>query len=82
MRKNTVNQRLNIVKGQINGLMDLIENEKDCHKVTEQFYAANTALKKAMELYFNENMTACLKSVNLKKKTTIEFLLQEIIKNK
>ena len=82
MRKNTVNQRLNIVKGQISGLIDLINKKEDCRKVTEQFYAVNTALKKAIELYFNENMTACLKSVNLKKKTTIEFLLQEIIKNK
>ena len=82
MRKNTVNQRLNIVKGQINGLMDLIENGKDCRKVTEQFYAANTALKKAMELYFKENMTTCLESINPQKKTVIEFLLKEIIKNK
>ncbi|MEA3273135.1 MAG: metal-sensitive transcriptional regulator [Patescibacteria group bacterium] len=82
MRKNTVSQRLNIVKGQVNGLIDLIEAEKDCRKITEQFYATNTALKKAMELYFNENMTTCLESINPKKKTTIEFLLQEIIKNK
>ncbi len=82
MRKNTVNQRLNIVKGQINGLMDLIEEGENCRKVTEQFYAANTALKKAMELYFKENMTTCLESINPQKKTVIEFLLKEIIKNK
>ncbi len=82
MRKNTISQRLHIIKGQIGGLEKLIEKEDDCRKVTEQFYAINTALKKAMELYFRMNMTACLKSIHFKKRTALEFLLREIIKSK
>ncbi len=82
MRKNTVSQRLHIVSGQINGLTRLIEKGEDCRKVTEQFYAINTALKRAMDLYFRKNMASCLKSIHLKKRTAIEFLLREIIKNK
>ena len=82
MRKNTVIQRLNIIKGQIDGLSYLIERKEDCRKITEQFYAINVALKKTIEMYFKENMTTCLKTVNLKKRKTIEFLLKEIIKNK
>ncbi len=82
MRKNTIIQRLNIIKGQIDGLANLIEKKENCHKVTEQFYAINVALKKVIELYFKENLTSCLTSVNLKKKRIIEFLLKEIIKNK
>jgi len=82
MRKNTIIQRLNIVKGQVDGLANLIEKKEDCRKITEQFYAINVGLKKAIEMYFNENLSSCLKSVNLKKRKTIEFLLKEIIKNK
>lgn len=82
MRKNTTIQRLNIIKGQIGGLANLIEKKKNCHEITEQFYAINAALKKVIELYFKENLTSCLKSVNFKKRKTINFLLEEIIKNK
>jgi len=82
MRKNTIIQRLNIIKGQIDGLANLIEKKGKCHDVTEQFYATNAAFKKAIELYFKENLTSCLKSVNFKKRKTVDFLLKEIIKNK
>jgi DNA-binding FrmR family transcriptional regulator len=82
MRKNTLTQRLHIIKGQIDGLANLIEKEEDCRRVTEQFYAINFGLKKVMELYFKENLTSCLKSINLKKRKAVEFLLKEIVKNK
>lgn len=82
MRRNTTTQRLNIIRGQIEGLANLIEKKEECQKVTDQFYAINSGLKKVMELYFKENLTACLLSINLKKRRTIEFLLKEIIKNK
>jgi DNA-binding FrmR family transcriptional regulator len=82
MRKNTVSQRLNIIKGQVDGLINLVEEKRSCHQVTEQFYAINSGLKKVIELYFRENLNSCLKSINLKKRRTIEFLLREIIKNK
>ena len=82
MRKNTIAQRLNIIKGQIDGLANLIEKNEECQKVTDQFYAINSGLKKAIELYLKENLTSCLLSINLKKRRTIEFLLKEIIKNK
>ena len=82
MRKNTTIQRLNIVKGQIDGLINLIEKQENCRKITEQFYAINAGLKKAIETHFKNNLSSCLKSINFKKRRTIEFLLKEIIKNK
>ena len=82
MRKNTIVQRLNIIKGQVDGLVNLVEKKESCRKVTEQFYAINIALKKVVELYLEENLASCLTSVNLKKRKTVEFLLKEIIKNK
>lgn len=82
MRKNTTIQRLHIVKGQVDGLINLIEKQEDCRKITEQFYAINAGFKKAIEAYFKNNLSSCLKSINFKKRKTIEFLLKEIVKNK
>jgi len=81
-RQNTIVQRLNIIRGQVIGLARLIEENQDCNKVTEQFYAINLALKKAVEKYLKDNLAVCLKSLNSKQKQSINFLLEEIIKNK
>jgi DNA-binding FrmR family transcriptional regulator len=82
MRNNTIVQRLNIIRGQVDGLSKLVEKKADCQKITEQFYATNVALKKVIELYFKENLTSCLKSLGRKDKEKVDFLLKEIIKNK
>ena len=81
MTKRTIIQRLNIVKGQIDGLANLIEKKEDCHKMISQLYAVNVAIKKIIELYLQENLNSCLKIINFKEKETIDFLLKEIIKN-
>jgi len=81
MRKKTITQRLNIIKGQVVGLINLIEKKEDCQKVTVQLYAVNVALKKVIELYLQENLTSCLKSIEFNKKEAINFILKEIIKN-
>lgn len=81
MTKRTVIQRLNIIKGQIDGLANLIKKKENCHKITSQLYAVNVALKKTIELYLQENLNSCLKTINFEKKEAINFLLKEIIKN-
>jgi len=82
MRKNTINQRLNIVKGQIDGLIKIIDGKGPCKKVTEQFKAINSGLKRVIELYFHENLDTCLKSMTPKNRETVELLVGELIKNK
>jgi len=81
MGKKTITQRLNIIKGQINGLTNLIEKKEDCRKVTGQLYAINVAIKKVIELYLQENLTSCLETIDFKEKEAITFVLKEIIKN-
>ena len=81
MGKRTLIQRLNIIKGQISGLTDLIKEKEDCRKVTGQLYAINVAIKKVIELYLQENLTSCLKTIDFKEKEAIAFVLKEIIKN-
>ena len=82
MTKRTLPQRLNIVKGQIDGLSRMIENDESCRKVTEQFYAINSSLKRVIEIYLKENLNSCLVSLSPQRKKVANFLLEEIIKNK
>ena len=82
MRKNTLQQRLNIIKGQLEGLSKLIDKKADCHKITQQFYAVNAGLKKVMDLYFTKNFDACVKSNKQADKKTRNFLLKQIIENR
>ena len=81
MRKNSVIQRLNIIKGQISGITKLLEQKEDCEKIITQLNAVNTAFKKVVELYLQENLTCCLNKIDLKNKETINFLLKTIIKH-
>ena len=82
VRKNTLSQRFNIIKGQINALSELVEKKEDCKKIVTQFYAVNSGVKKIMELYFKENLESCITSSEKIDKGKVEFLLKEIIKNK
>jgi len=82
MRKITLKQRLNIIQGQVDGLIKLIEKKEDCRKIVNQFYATNSGMKKATEIYLAENLSSCFRSINLKNKKTINFLLKELIENK
>lgn len=75
--------RLNIIRGQIDGLSRLIkEKPEDCQGVLNQFKAVNSALKKVTELYVKRNVNACLRAVRLKDKKTINVLIEKLIQDK
>ena len=78
----TLSQRLNIIKGQIDGLSRLIEKQADCHQVIEQLSAVQSALRKVTEAYLSSNLKSCLHQLKSDKKDEVEFLLHEIIKHK
>ncbi|MBP7898368.1 metal-sensitive transcriptional regulator [Candidatus Gracilibacteria bacterium] len=80
MRKNTITQRLNIIKGQIDALSKIIDDEKNCKKTIEQFRAVNSGLKRVVELYLQENLASCLQSTTPKDKERINTILGEFLK--
>jgi DNA-binding FrmR family transcriptional regulator len=62
--------RLKRVKGQIDGLVRMIEREESCEKIIVQFQAAKAALDSAFSASLNQNLAKCLKeddSVNMEK---------------
>jgi DNA-binding FrmR family transcriptional regulator len=80
MRKNSITQRLNIIKGQITGITNLLEQKEDCKNVIIQLNAVNTAFKRVIELYLQDNLECCLNKIDLKNKETINVLLKTLIK--
>ncbi|MCK5044645.1 metal-sensitive transcriptional regulator [Candidatus Parcubacteria bacterium] len=82
MEKDLV-RRLNIIKGQVDGLSKLVDKEScDCHAVLNQFKAIDSGLKKVVELYIKKNMEFCLRTVHSKDKEVINDLIEKLIKEK
>ena len=82
-KQDNIAKRLNIIKGQIDGLGRLIkEKPEDCQGVLNQFKAVNSALKKVTELYVKGNINSCLRAVRLKDKKTINTLIEKLIEDK
>ncbi len=76
-------RRLNIIKGQIDGLSKLVETKpEDCQGVLNQFKAIDSGLKKVVELYIKKNMKFCLRTVHSKDKKMINSLMERLIKEK
>lgn len=80
MRKNSLTQRLNIIKGQVEALSTIIDEGKSCKKAIEQFHAVNSGLKRVIELYLQENLTSCLQSTTTKDREEINLILGEFLK--
>ena len=53
--------RLKKVHGQIGALINMIENENDCEKITVQFQASKAALSGAFSVFLSENLDRCIK---------------------
>ncbi len=78
----TPQQRLNIIKGQIDGLSKIIERKGPCKKVMEQYLSILSGLKGVMEMHFKENIENCLGNSDKKTKEEVGTLLESILKSK
>lgn len=58
--KQKLNQRLRRVEGQIRGVQAMIEGERDCSEILQQFSAIRSAVQSASRLFLQEYATACL----------------------
>lgn len=72
----SINQRLNNINGQIDGVKKMIESKKDCVQILTQLKSIKSAVNRVMEVLVDEKFDSCMKSlknedkkvlVNLKK---------------
>ncbi len=59
--------RLNRIKGQIEGLVKLIENDKNCEELFVQFKAVKSALNSTFAKFLELNLKNCLQKKETEK---------------
>jgi DNA-binding FrmR family transcriptional regulator len=52
--------RLRRVEGQIRGVQNMLEGERDCREIIQQLAAIHSAIQGASRVFFQEYATACL----------------------
>lgn len=53
-------QRLRRIEGQVHGVRDMLEEERDCREILQQLSAVHAAVQGASRLFLQEYATACL----------------------
>jgi DNA-binding FrmR family transcriptional regulator len=53
-------QRLRRIEGQVHGVQDMLEAERDCREIMQQLSAVHAAVQGASRLFLQEYATACL----------------------
>ena len=54
--------RINRIQGQLNGVIKLMEEEKDCKDVIMQLSASKSSIQRLMGIIISENLIECVKT--------------------
>jgi DNA-binding FrmR family transcriptional regulator len=52
--------RLRRIEGQVHGVQEMLEDERDCREIMQQLSAVHAALQGASRIFLQEYTTACL----------------------
>jgi DNA-binding FrmR family transcriptional regulator len=53
-------QRLRRIEGQVRGVQDMLQDERDCREIMQQLSAVHAAVQGASRMFLQEYATACL----------------------
>ena len=54
--------RINRIQGQLNGVIKMMEEEKDCQDVITQISASKSSIQRLMGIIISENLIECVKA--------------------
>lgn len=54
--------RINRIQGQLNGVIKMMEEEKDCKDVITQISASKSSIQRLMGIIISENLIECVKA--------------------
>ncbi|MBZ6527251.1 metal-sensitive transcriptional regulator [Aerococcaceae bacterium DSM 111021] len=78
-----VKNRLKRSEGQIRGVLNMMEEEKDCKDVVTQLSAIRTSVDRAIGLIVAENLAQCLTEENDKENSeSIQEAINLIVKSR
>lgn len=58
-KENLIN-RLKRVEGQVRGVAEMLQDERDCREIMQQLTAAHSALQSTSRLFFRDYAAACM----------------------
>ncbi len=53
-------QRLHRIEGQVRGVENMLDEERDCHEILQQLAAIHSAVEGASRVFFQEYATICM----------------------
>ena len=56
--------RINRIQGQLNGVIKMMEEKKDCKDVITQLSASKSSIQRLMGVIISENLIECAKTTN------------------
>lgn len=75
-----IEQRINNVIGQLNGITRMLEKKENCLEVVVQLKAIKSAVNSLSVKIIEENLSDCLENVDKKTKEKIMVLISEMNK--
>lgn len=75
--KNQIN-RLKRLQGQLNGVLKMMEENKDCKDVVTQLSASRSGIERLIGVIVSENLAECVKE-NVKSNTDTDDLVKEAV---
>ncbi|HDA7157874.1 TPA: persulfide-sensing transcriptional repressor CstR, partial [Staphylococcus aureus] len=54
--------RINRIQGQLNGVVKMMEEEKDCKDIITQLSASKGSIQRLMGIIISENLIECVKT--------------------
>lgn len=70
--------RLKRIQGQLNGVIKMMEEEKDCRDVVMQLSASRSGIERLIGVIVSENLTECVKESVKKNEDTDELVKQAV----
>jgi DNA-binding FrmR family transcriptional regulator len=80
MDKDSIILRLKKVEGQVRGIRNMVENERDCKDILIQVTAAKSALNKIAEEIMKDYTVKCLGEIKDADKMRIDDLVKTIVR--
>ena len=60
-----VQNRLKRIEGQLRGILNMMEEEKDCHEVITQLSAVRSGIDRTIGVIVSENLVKCVQEAQM-----------------
>ncbi|CIT18940.1 transcriptional repressor frmR [Streptococcus pneumoniae] len=70
--------RINRIQGQLNGVIKMMEEEKDCKDVITQISASKSSIQRLMGIIISENLIECVKAAEYNGENSEELINEAV----